>query len=47
MVHPSTNGDYRRAQGTKGSKLGKVVEAMVERREEREMLMAMVGMAMA
>ena len=47
VVHLSTNGDYRRAQGTKGSKFGKVVEATVERREEREMLMAMAGMVVA
>jgi hypothetical protein len=47
VVHLSTNGDYRQAQGTKRSKFGKVVEAAVERREERGGIMAMAGMPLA
>jgi hypothetical protein len=47
VVHLSTIGDHRRAQGTKGSILGMVVEATVERREGRERLMAMAGMVVA
>jgi hypothetical protein len=47
VVHLSTIGDYWHAQGTKGSKFGKVVEAAVERREERGGIMAMVGMVVA
>jgi hypothetical protein len=47
VVHLSTNGGHRRAQGTKASIFGKVVEATVERREEREMLMATAGMVVA
>jgi hypothetical protein len=41
------NGDYRQAQGTKGSSFGKVVEAAVERREERGEIMAMAGMVVS